>query len=60
MIYTYMVPVYALLVKGGKYAISAEGNTNSLPVVPDEYQMLVADIKVNGFAIEFEKVADVS
>lgn len=43
MIYTYMVPVYALLVKGGKYAISAEGNTNSLPVVPDEYQMLVAE-----------------
>ena len=43
MIYTYMVPVYALLVKGGKYAISADGNTNSLPVVPDEYQMLVAE-----------------
>lgn len=60
MIYTYMVPVYALLVKGGKYAISADGNTNSLPVVPDEYQMLVADIKVNGFAIEFEKEADIS
>ena len=60
MIYTYMVPVYALLVKGGKYAISAEGNTNSLPVVPYEYQRLVADIKVNGFDIEFEQVGDVS
>lgn len=43
MIYTYMVPVYALLVKGGKYVISADGNTNSLPVVPDEYQMPVAE-----------------
>ena len=42
-VYNYMVPVYALLVKGGKYAISADGNTNNLPVVPDEYQMLVAE-----------------
>ena len=43
MIYKYMVPVYALLVKGGKYALTADDNTNSLPVVPDEYQMLVAE-----------------
>ena len=43
MIYTYMIPVYALLVKGGKYAIYEDDNTNSLPVVPNEYQMLVAE-----------------
>lgn len=60
MTYTYMIPVYALLVKGGRYAISAEGNTNGLPVVPDEYQRLVAEKLANGSAIEFEKVANVS
>ena len=43
MIYTYMVGVYAILVKGGKYALAADDNANSLPIVPDEYQMLVAE-----------------
>ena len=56
MIYTYMVPVYALLVKGGKYAISADGNTNSLPVVPDEYQMLVAEKLAAVKSLKIQKV----
>ena len=43
MIYTYMVGVYALLVKGGKWAITAEDNANNLPVVPTDYQILVAE-----------------
>jgi hypothetical protein len=42
-IYTYMVTVYAVLVKGGKYAISADDNANSLPVVPETYQIKVAE-----------------
>ena len=41
-IYNYMIPVYALLVKGGKYAITADGNTGNLPVVPAVYQEPVA------------------
>ena len=43
MIYTYMIGVYALLVKGGKYAISAENNTDNLPIVPMDYQIQVAE-----------------
>jgi len=42
-IYTYMIPVYAILVKGGKYAITATGNTANLPVVPEAYQEKVAE-----------------
>ena len=43
MVYTYMIKVYALLVKGGKYAISAEDNPNNLSVVPENYQIPVAE-----------------
>ena len=43
MIYTYMINVYALLVKGGKYAISDEDNPNKLSVVPENYQIPVAE-----------------
>jgi len=43
MIYKYMVGVYAVLVKGGKWTISSSDNTNSLPVVPTDYQLLVAE-----------------
>lgn len=43
MIYTYMIGVYALLVKGGKWAIAAEDNANNLQVVPTDYQTLVAE-----------------
>lgn len=43
MVYTYMIKVYALLVKGGKYAMSAEDNPNKLLVVPENYQIPVAE-----------------
>ena len=43
MVYGYMIKVYALLVKGGKYAISDEDNPNKLSVVPENYQMAVAE-----------------
>ena len=43
MVYTYMIKVYALLVKGGKYAISAEDNPNNLSVVPENYQIPAAE-----------------
>lgn len=43
MIYTYMIGVYALLVKGGKYALTVEDNANNLPIVPTAYQELVAE-----------------
>ena len=43
MVYGYMIKVYALLVKGGKYAISAEDNPNNLSVVPENYQIPVAE-----------------
>lgn len=42
-IYTYMVKVYAILVKGGRYAITATDNTKNLPVVPEAYQEKVAE-----------------
>jgi len=47
MIYTYMIEVYSLLVKGGKWAIAADGNANNLPVVPSNYQTLVAEKLAN-------------
>ena len=43
MIYTYMIKVYALLVKGGRMAISAEDNPNKLSVAPENYQIPVAE-----------------
>ena len=43
MVYGYMVKTYALLVKGGRYAISANDNPNGLPVVPENYQIPVAE-----------------
>lgn len=42
-IYTYMITVYAVLVKGGKFALTAEDNANNLQVVPNQYQTLVAE-----------------
>lgn len=41
-IYQYMIGVYAILVKAGKWALSADDNPNNLPVVPEEYQIYVA------------------
>ncbi|MBP2631265.1 MAG: hypothetical protein H6Q70_1893 [Firmicutes bacterium] len=43
MIYTYMIGVYALLARSGKYALIAEDNANNLPVVPTAYTGLVAE-----------------
>lgn len=42
-IYTYMVTVYAVLVKGGKYVLTSADNAAGLPVVPEAYQTLVAE-----------------
>lgn len=42
-IFTYMITVYAILVKGGKYALTVEDNPNNLQIVPSEYQVLVAE-----------------
>lgn len=43
MIYTYMIGVYAILVKGGKWALTADDNHNNLPVVPVAYTEKVAE-----------------
>lgn len=43
MVYGYMIKIYTVLVKGGRYAISAEDNPNNLSVVPENYQMPVAE-----------------
>ena len=43
MVYGYMIKAYALLVKGGRMAISAEDNPNNLSVVPENYQVPVAE-----------------
>ncbi|WP_110954797.1 CD1375 family protein [Anaerosinus massiliensis] len=42
-IFTYMITVYAVLVRGGKYVLTAEDNKNNLQVVPEQYQTLVAE-----------------
>jgi hypothetical protein len=41
-LYTYKAKAYAILIKAGKYALTAEDNPNSLPVVPAEYAELTA------------------
>ncbi len=43
MIYTYMIGVYAILVRGGSWALTAEDNPNKLPVVPVQYTEKVAE-----------------
>ena len=40
--YTYMIPIYAYLVRNGKYAISEEDKTEGQKVVPEIYQADVA------------------
>lgn len=40
--YAYMVPIYAYLVRLGKYAISEEDKTEGQDVVPEVYQADVA------------------
>ena len=43
MVYGYMIKTYAVLLKGGRYAISADDNPNKLSVVPENYQIPVAE-----------------
>lgn len=43
MIYTYKVKAYAILVRGGRMVLTAESNTENLPVVPGEYQIAVSE-----------------
>ena len=40
--YKYMIPVYALLVRAGKWVITDEDNTENKPVVPELYREDVA------------------
>ena len=40
--WAYMIPVYAYLVRAGKYAISEEDKIDGQKVVPDVYQADVA------------------
>ncbi len=40
--YAYMIPIYAYLVRAGKYAISEEDKTEEQMIVPDVYQADVA------------------
>lgn len=40
--YAYMVPIYAYLVRAGKYAISDEDKTEGQKVVPQVYKEDVA------------------
>ena len=39
--WTYMIPVYALLVRSGKWAISEEDKTEGQKVVPQVYHEVV-------------------
>lgn len=43
MIYTYMISVYAVLVRGGKWALISEDNPSKLPIVPTAYTEKVAE-----------------
>ena len=38
-----MVGVYAVLVRGGKWALTTEDNSNDLPVIPVTYTEKVAE-----------------
>lgn len=42
-IYSYMVNVYAILIKAGKYALTADDNPKKLAVIPDLYVEKVAE-----------------
>lgn len=41
-VYETMIPVYAYLIAAGAYALTAEDNPKSLPVIPVEYVPYVA------------------
>ena len=40
--YAYMIPIYAYLVRAGKYAISEEDKNEGQMIVPEVYQADVA------------------
>lgn len=42
-IYSYMVNVYALLIKAGKYVLTADDNPKNLSVIPEPYVEKVAE-----------------
>lgn len=42
-IYSYMINVYAILVKAGKYALTADDNPKKLSVIPEQYIEKVAE-----------------
>lgn len=42
-IYSYMINVYAILVKAGKYALTADDNPKNLQVIPEPYVEKVAE-----------------
>lgn len=43
MIKEYMIGVYALLVKTGTWALTADDNPKKLPITPEAYQIKVAE-----------------
>lgn len=47
MLYKYKAKAYAVLVKAGKYALTADDNPDNLPVVPEDYQELVAEYLID-------------
>lgn len=42
-IYSYMVNVYAILIKAGKYVLTADDNPKNLSVIPEPYVEKVAE-----------------
>lgn len=42
-IYSYMINVYAILIKAGKYALTADNNPKGLQVIPELYIEKVAE-----------------
>ncbi|WP_192875386.1 CD1375 family protein [Clostridium taeniosporum] len=46
MIYKYMIKAYSILVRGGRMVLEVDKD-NRLPVVPDDYKILVAEELAN-------------
>ncbi len=46
MRYKYMIKAYSILVRGGRMALEADTD-NKLPVVPDNYKILVSEELAN-------------
>lgn len=52
MVKKYMFSVYEVLIASGQWVISGEDNPNGLPVVPEEYQLPVAEYMAQKNAIK--------